>query len=77
MKKPETYNELINHHNCLEIIRRYEVTRAEIDRIYDYMNKLDHFALVADSKQIAIFNASFLSRSSLQDVHLHNFLVLI
>ena len=60
MKKPETYNELINHHNCLEIIRRYEVTRAEIDRIYDYMNKLDHFALVADSKQIAIFNASLL-----------------
>ena len=38
-KEPETYEELIRYKRCVDLTSYYELSKEELDKIYNYLEK--------------------------------------
>ena len=50
-KEPETYEELIRYKRCVDLTKYYELSKDELDKIYNYLATYPKAVIIGNERQ--------------------------
>ena len=53
-KEPETYEELIRYKRCVDLTKYYELTKEELDKIYNYLATYPKAVIVGNDNSLTL-----------------------
>lgn len=53
-KEPETYEELIRYKRCVDLTSYYELSKEELDKIYNYLEKYPQVSIIGNEGSLII-----------------------
>ena len=57
-KEPESYEELIRYKTCINLVKYYELSKEELDRIYNYLSTYPDAEIVGNDKSLTMTNSN-------------------
>ena len=57
-KEPESYEELIRYKTCINLVKYYELSKEELDRIYNYLSTYPDAVIIGNENSLALKNSN-------------------